>query len=209
MRKNAFTLAEVLITLGVIGVISAITLPTVIHKIQMSVLQSQFKKAFSIMSNAMEKARVDSEYSLKCSSSASRDCPEWNNLFESQFKIIKICESNSYENGCIGNINGIDKVVIDKNSAQYSDNHLLFYNDRIKSGYAFVIAGGISVQYYAKLLRGVYLLDINGTKGPNKWGYDVFSLSIDGANTKLVCTEKLKNFYEVGGKSCEDMITNK
>ena len=90
---NGFSLAEVLITLGVIGVISAMTLPTVVHKIQMAVLHAQFKKAYSAISNAIEKTRVDTEYSLRCDySSGYDDCEEFNKKFQSQFKVIKICE---------------------------------------------------------------------------------------------------------------------
>ena len=43
-RKSAFTLAEVLITLGIIGVVAAMTLPTLVNDKQNKELQTQFKK---------------------------------------------------------------------------------------------------------------------------------------------------------------------
>ena len=46
--KKAFTLAEVLITLGVIGVVSAITMPTLIQNQQEKVLINQLKVANSM-----------------------------------------------------------------------------------------------------------------------------------------------------------------
>ena len=46
-RKIAFTLAEVLITLGIIGVIAAMTMPTLIANHRKTVLKTQFKKAYS------------------------------------------------------------------------------------------------------------------------------------------------------------------
>ena len=46
-RKIAFTLAEVLITLGIIGVVAAMTMPTLIANHRKTVLKTQFKKAYS------------------------------------------------------------------------------------------------------------------------------------------------------------------
>lgn len=51
MKRKAFTLAEVLVTLGVIGVVSAITMPTLIQNQQEKVLINQLKVANSILSN--------------------------------------------------------------------------------------------------------------------------------------------------------------
>ena len=46
-HSKAFTLAEVLITLGIIGVIAAITLPSLVHNVQNYILQNQLKKTYS------------------------------------------------------------------------------------------------------------------------------------------------------------------
>src|SRR5574344_654228 len=46
-RKKAFTLAEVLITLGIIGVIAALTIPTLIQKIDDKIYISMWKKKYS------------------------------------------------------------------------------------------------------------------------------------------------------------------
>ena len=47
IRRVAFTLAEVLITLGIIGIVAAMTIPTISHNIQQAVLKNQFKKFYS------------------------------------------------------------------------------------------------------------------------------------------------------------------
>lgn len=52
MRNKAFTLAEVLITLGIIGVVAAFTLPTLIIKYQEHVIISKYKKMYSTLANA-------------------------------------------------------------------------------------------------------------------------------------------------------------
>ena len=51
--KRAFTLAEVLITLGIIGVVSALTLPTLINDFRARSLETSFKKADAILTTAL------------------------------------------------------------------------------------------------------------------------------------------------------------
>ena len=51
--NNGYTLAEVLITLGVIGIVSAITLPNLIFFYQNKVLESNFKKSYSNLLQAL------------------------------------------------------------------------------------------------------------------------------------------------------------
>ena len=53
IRRAAFTLAEVLITLGIIGVVAAMTMPAIISSYQKKQTVSQLKKAYSLLSNGM------------------------------------------------------------------------------------------------------------------------------------------------------------
>lgn len=57
--KKAFTLAEVLITLGVIGVVAAITLPTLIQQYNKVVWVNQLKKSVSMLEQGFQKAMAD------------------------------------------------------------------------------------------------------------------------------------------------------
>lgn len=50
---KAFTLSEVLITLGIIGVVAAMTLPALIQKQNTKVLETQFKKSYSNAAQAL------------------------------------------------------------------------------------------------------------------------------------------------------------
>lgn len=50
--KNGFTLAEVLITLGIIGIVAAMTLPTVVQKHQEKVTVAKLKKMHSVLNQA-------------------------------------------------------------------------------------------------------------------------------------------------------------
>ncbi len=54
MKKRAFTLAEVLITLGIIGVVAAMTIPTLMQKTNDKELVSGTLKMGSVLSNALK-----------------------------------------------------------------------------------------------------------------------------------------------------------
>lgn len=58
---TAFTLAEVLITLGIIGVVAAITMPTLLTNLQNKKLESQFKESYSSLARAVRIATNDNE----------------------------------------------------------------------------------------------------------------------------------------------------
>ena len=58
-RRFAFTLAEVLITLGIIGVVAAMTLPTLIQDYRNKVVESRLKKFYSTFNQAIELAEVE------------------------------------------------------------------------------------------------------------------------------------------------------
>lgn len=63
--KSAFTLAEVLITLGVIGVVAAMTIPTLITNITKKQLESQIKVAYASIQQAM-RASIADDSDLTC-----------------------------------------------------------------------------------------------------------------------------------------------
>lgn len=58
-RKAAFTLAEVLITLGIIGIVAALTLPALIQKNNNRVVETRLQKFYSAINQAVKMAEVD------------------------------------------------------------------------------------------------------------------------------------------------------
>ena len=52
-NKKGFTLAEVLITLGIIGVVAALTIPALISNYRKSVVETRLKRSYSVLANAM------------------------------------------------------------------------------------------------------------------------------------------------------------
>ena len=62
-KKTAFTLAEVLITLGIIGVVAAMTIPTLMMNYQKQVWESKLKKTYSVATNACERMLIEENVS--------------------------------------------------------------------------------------------------------------------------------------------------
>ncbi len=53
MQLKGFTMAEVLITLGIIGVVAAMTLPSLINNNRNKALEAAFKKNYSVIEQAL------------------------------------------------------------------------------------------------------------------------------------------------------------
>lgn len=58
-RKNGFTLAEVLITLGIIGVVAALTIPSLVVKHKKQVVVTKLKKASAALMQAYNMSKLD------------------------------------------------------------------------------------------------------------------------------------------------------
>ena len=173
--KKGFTLSEVLITLGVIGVVSAITLPTVINKAQLFILKNQYKRVYSNYSNALQKYILDNGvpdcyYREDGSGGNSANCLGfYEDLFTKYFKSIKYCEGNALSDGCVPKYSS---YVPNAGCAYFNENYI---NNIDK---VWVLNDGSIHISYGSNAYPIFLVDINGKKGPNKGGYDLFSFDI-------------------------------
>lgn len=59
MKNKAFTLAEVLITLGIIGVVASMTLPDIIQSNKNTEVEGKLKKVYSVMNQAILMSEID------------------------------------------------------------------------------------------------------------------------------------------------------
>lgn len=153
MRKKAFTLAEVLITLGVIGVVAAMTIPTLIQNTQNAEYKTAYKKAYSDLSQIFIQNLQECNWpSRLASTDAGTTAQEWN-IIKSGFKVVKEC-SLSELNQCWG------------------PGEMLFeFGPPVGGAYSFIDSSGRS---WAELdyQENLYLVDTNGFKPPNKFGKD-------------------------------------
>ncbi len=197
MRHIAFTLAEVLITLGIIGIVAALTLPTVINKIEKQVIKSQFRKAYSTLSQALSKTEADLGYKSQCAYGSltiyDEDCPVLRNALEKNLKIVKVCRGNALRDGCFpkSSYEGIDTVkrinnpnITDSEIDYWKQNCGGFIKSRLEqNSIVYILNDGVVLILYGESPK-IISVDVNGHKGPNKWGHDIFTFNIFTNNKK-------------------------
>lgn len=97
MSKKGFTLSEFLITLGVIGVVSAITLPVLIKNYNNYLTEQKLKKAYNTLSNGIKMAEVD--YGPMKDWPNGKDIKDmreyYATYFQPYFNGIKLCSSTT------------------------------------------------------------------------------------------------------------------
>ncbi len=177
--KRAFTLAEVLITLGIIGVVTALTIPTLMANYKKSVAKNQFKKTYSTITNAFNQAVQELGENIGCSeknysrSDRSEACKELWNEFVKNLNVVKYCETDAYAQGCVPDYS-TDNFPFTSGCGGFSAAQIKAYQP------AAVLADGSIIFPYGwyKTFHPAIGFDINGFKKPNTGGLDVFSLGI-------------------------------
>ena len=225
---HAFTLAEVLITLGIIGIVAAMTLPSLLNKAEKLILKNQFKKTYSLLSQALLKsetefgAKPNCYYSIDSSSSVGNltrgygnitECAIFRSIVLKNLKVIQTCQKNAYPN-CIPKYKGFDTMVADKNPDMtpaealnaisgldsFSQNSILNQNP------SYVLGDGSIIISYSDYFPMLFAIDINGKKGPNKWGYDLFGfLTASSPNSNLLLVAPTYS-VEKGGMTTKQML---
>ena len=174
-RKIAFTLAEVLITLGIIGVVAALTLPSLVQNYRKSVVENKLKASYSIISNAVKMSEVENgmgfdftisdEYKDENdvnNFSAKQSEAIFNTYFKSYFKVVKeYSKKDNNKFDYYGQKGGkIDDVAITGKCFELTNGTAM----------CFVARGGAVGHFY------VYL---NPEKEKKVAGSDVFAFRLD------------------------------
>ena len=172
-NKTAFTLAEVLITLGIIGVVAAMTIPNLMAKINNIKLKSQFKEAYSILSQTVKSYNTDEEryYNVfLANTTVSR------NFYKSFLKYFNSATDCGYfaskkSSFCL-------EGTTDKNYKNYSKNTNFISTLQLDDG-QFYLQNGMLIMFDHNYSNPFVSVDING-KGnkPNAWGHDVFTFEL-------------------------------
>ena len=172
LRKAAFTLAEVLVTLGIIGVVSAMTVPTLMQNYQRQSYVTQLHKTYNEMSQALLRYQTDRN-ALNLREAGMSSQAEVNNFISSYFKVVNSCLDSSTVTPCFANQSEYKKI----SGATASG----FDNDADGLGMSFVLANGTSIRPWLSNGRNfiVMVVDVNGQKGPNILGRDFFDMCID------------------------------
>ena len=183
-KRVAFTLAEVLITLGIIGVVAAMTMPTLINKTQNRQLQTAFKKAYSVQSQALLYTKQNLGIENLRAAFAVYDSNNKvyymaNQFYNEYYKYLQINDSCEYEKP-VRNYSNTADAYIDVGTSQP--------NKQLPDGSC------ANVKINARTIN--ITVDVNGAKkGPNRLGYDIFVFEVND-NDALVPKKTSKKYTD-------------
>ncbi len=194
-RKLAFTLAEVLITLGIIGVVAALTFPILIKSYEEKAIVTQFKKVHSALfsaytQSAQENGTADTWVdtatayaNLKPFLSVQSDCGISTPCTRPSFKYL----DESYSGG---GANHYHLILSDATIIQFG-------------GGAVTSASGGWTLFDHNVVYYILLVDINGLKKPNQMGMDIFFFGLTTRKGSPVVTAGLPQWNLLELSCCE------
>ena len=162
-RLDSFTLAEVLITLTIIGVIAALTIPNLMQSYKKHHVEVSVKEAYSILSNAIKMSENENGTTSEWDYSfLNTDFPK--NKILPYLKVTKQC-GYGWENNCFCKFSAINN----QDTPQY--NSWIYFAS---------LANGMSIGIQPfKYELGYIYIDIDGPKkGACKMGKDVFTFTV-------------------------------
>lgn len=175
--KKGFTLSEVLIVLGIVGVISALTIPAIMKDYKQRIYISQLKKAYSQLSDSAQ-AIMSDEYSTNfyntnggvpssCSNGKCTKGPAY--FLNTYFKAAKSDCGAGKGNTCVDNEY---KNIEGKDAGAIPDDYYC-----VQTTNSISICGKFDPDYAAQGST-VFIVDVNGLAEPNITGRDIYAMRI-------------------------------
>ncbi len=211
MKKfTAFTLSEILVTVGIIGVISALTIPNLVKNYQKEAMTVQLRKVVTEIESAIDMLITEEGKTSLASTSIAKD-GGIDDFIKTHFKTIKTCSSNK-TNECFANENYISINGNGNKSFKCSGNSYILANSasicankvtEIPVNVVNTPIGGITLSESNKFknVNGINIelfIDTNGNQAPNIGGRDMFHVYIqpdgriyDEANSSdIICEHR-------------------
>ena len=171
--EQGFSLVEVLITLSIIGMVAAMTLPNLLNQANDAELKAKWKKEYSQLEQVSRLFLQENSTLLGVSNYADS--------FKTYYKVTKYCANHASAEGCW--VESGQNLFFNKAVAGIPDN--LSANKDLGSGQGFVLLDGTTFSTYGYwsaacnyrgYICGWILIDVNGFKKPNTVGRDVFGV---------------------------------
>lgn len=193
-RLSGFTLAEVLIVVGIIGVIGAFTIPQLVQNHQKQAYLAQLKKFYSTFQAGIKTYMAKEGCNdLACTdlfdgvTVQSTQYDKLNTILPQIFKIDYYCIHDSAPNNCTKSVKFLDRRTTVSNSFfrygssfKTSDGALfeILDDDAGNCTYYSSITANSKIKNCCSQLR----VDVNGDKGPDIIGRDIFMyyIALDG-----------------------------
>ena len=201
-------MAEVLITLGIIGIVAAMTLPTVINNAQDRQFRAMFKKQVSVISQAMQMIYVQEEnvYEKVNWQDMSRYVCKIGKQLNTQYSGLKCDEILKTQNITDPNGNGLtnpdfewheEGKWFDKTGKPMGTNGAFMR-------YTFYLPDGAMINFNS--VNQIFI-DVNGKKSPNTIGRDIFYLILPDGSTTPAFFKKNGDATSVNGYACPNYCT--
>ena len=194
-KRVAFTLAEVLITLGIIGVVAAVTLPTLVANYQKTVWVNQLKKTYTTLNEGFKQmAASEGCTTLRCAD-ISEDFPFTIFDFTKAKTKEKFVKTFKLENV---NVGGVPSNSIYNYKIKYLSGEESTFSDIDAESILFgTTSSGEIISFGASVSGPLIFIDINGLKSPNTFGRDIFAFAVfDFNDTVMVVPFGSKKFFE-------------
>lgn len=177
---RAFTLAEILITLGIIGIVAALTIPALMKNTNDAELRNAFKKEYSALSQVMLKLANDQGGSI--ANQAGTD-NTFRNLFTNYLNSSKTCDLNDSSCWTCNGSRTTDSMLDGTPKIWYQNKPVIVLNDGAMLNFTLIdsnCAGTDSglIAPYAGSICGAIFVDVNGCKKPNTWGRDIYYIEV-------------------------------
>ena len=186
LKRVAFTLAEVLITLGIIGVVAALTLPTVIQNYRKQETVAQLQKTYSTVNQALLQSIAENGDYINFDN-ANDDIGDeafFKKYWLPYFKGATICNEQNrcgyVERGLLPStfycLNGIlaNGAGVSGNPLYITAIHYGRSTIMLPDGSVVIYFNGYGDNNQERLNTSWVLIDVNGGKEPNTYGKDVF-----------------------------------
>jgi len=165
-KFNAFTLAEVLITLAIIGVVAAMTMPTLINNTNGAQFKTAYKKALSVLNQAVVMNIALDDYDLK-GTSVETDATDGADFNQSSVgKMITTRTNATLKTPSDAYLTAIQTNVDTDSETEGSPNIANNYVFQFQDGIVFTFAKDAANCTETAPCKG--FIDTNGVKGPNK-----------------------------------------
>ncbi|CDE88686.1 TPA: prepilin-type N-terminal cleavage/methylation domain-containing protein [Candidatus Gastranaerophilales bacterium HUM_20] len=164
--KKAFTMAEVLVTLGIIGIVSAMTVPTFLQNHQRKSYVTQIHKIYNEMQQAALQYMTNRNAVNLIEAGLITDINAVDTFMKTYFRVIKECGENPVDNGCVAQ--GYKKLT---------GKTITPFNVSVDYR-SYVIASGAVIALFNEGDHLQVHVDINGQKGPNIAGRDLFAFHV-------------------------------
>ena len=178
LKRSAFTLAEVLITIGIIGVVSAMTIPTLMTKIQEKTTYNKLKATYSILNQAHKLAVAENGSAEGWDIGVANTANGAKKLYEIYKPHLKFARECGISHGCF--YEGTYKALFSDRYAWQPGSHSVYARGQLLNGTSIAFWSNGSGCPDNKC--GYILVDINGIEPPNRAGVDYFSFNIENEN---------------------------